>query len=49
MLFEVGEEVGVREVKEARGIIGHNIGLSGDEETPRAVPVESLMGAGFIA
>ena len=49
VLFEVGEEVGVRQVKEARCIIGHNVGLPWDEEPPRAVPVESLVGAGFIA
>ena len=48
MLFAVGEEVVVREVKEARGIVGHDIGLAGDEEPPRAVPMEPLMSAGFV-
>ena len=47
VLFE--EEVVVREVKEARSIVGHDIGLARDEEPPRAVPMESLMSTGFVA
>ena len=49
VLVEVGEKVGVSEVKEARSIVRHYVGPSGDEETAGTVAVEALMSAGFVA
>ena len=48
VLVEVREKVGVSEVKEARSIVRHYVGPSGDEETAGTVAVEALMSAGFV-
>ena len=48
MLVEVGEEIGVREMEEARRIVSHHVSSSRDEETPRAVPMEALVSASFV-
>ena len=43
VLFEVGQEVGIGEMEQARRVISHRIGLAWDEESAGAVSVESLM------
>jgi hypothetical protein len=42
-LLEVGEEQVVREVLEARGVIGHDVELSWEEVCEVAVAVEALV------
>ena len=49
MLFEVSEESSVREVLQARGVVGHDVGTSWDEEVCLAVPVLPLVGTGIVA
>ena len=49
MLFKVSEESSVREVLQARGVVGHDVGTSWDEEVSLAVSVFSLVSTGVIA
>jgi len=48
-LFEVGEEGRVREVLEARGVIGHDVEVSWEEVCEVTVAVDPLMVAGEAA
>ena len=49
VLFEVSKKGAVREVEQARGVIGHDVVGSRDEESARAVAMEALMSTGFVA
>ena len=49
MLFKVGEEGSVREVLQAGGIVGHDIGTPWDEEVGLAVAVLPLVGTSVVA
>ena len=49
MLFEVSEESGVGECLQARGVVGHDVGRSGNVEAAVAVAVGSLMLAREVA
>ena len=49
MLFEVGEERSIGEVLEARGVIGHYVGLPWEEVRLMAAPMLALVTAGVVA
>ena len=48
-LFKVGEQGGVREVLEARRVIGHGVGVSGEVLSSVAVAVKALVGTCIVA
>ena len=49
VLFEVSEKGAVGEVLQARGVVGHDIGIPWEEASEMAVPVEPLVIAGDTA
>lgn len=49
VLFEVSDESGVSEVLQARGIVGHHVGVSWDEEGSVPISVLALVIAGQSA
>ena len=49
MLFEVGQEIGIGEMEQARSVIRHCVCFAWDEESAGAVAVEALVRAGFGA
>ena len=49
VLFKVSQERSVSKVLQARGIVGHDVGLSWDEVSSVAVAVKALVFAGKVA
>ena len=49
MLFEMSEQVSVREVLKARGVVGHHVGLSWEEVAHMAVAMSTLVVASVAA